>query len=234
MPSAHSRRFQPRGSRVASAATGERRSTCRTTGRARGASLQDVRLAGESGRRRIASGGRRAAWCGSVGVRVEGAGGPTIDHRAVVDPSFLELVRLGIKRANTSRVVSSLPIVNRELGVDTPSGRFCHRYSTTGTARRSTAAPSPGAGQPRPAVADLRGRAWRVRAVGRRRGRGPHPPARDRRNRQRGLLLPEQVGDDKAPPGQEPGTGTFSATPLSWTHAQLVPARLVDRRRPPG
>jgi hypothetical protein len=42
-------------------------------------------------------------------------------------------------------------------------------------------------------------------------------------------LLPEQVWDDQPPPGETPGTGTFSAT----THAQLV-RRVVARRGPAG
>jgi glucoamylase len=35
-------------------------------------------------------------------------------------------------------------------------------------------------------------------------------------------MLPEQVWDNAAPPGKTPGTGTTSATPLAWTHAQYV------------
>lgn len=38
-------------------------------------------------------------------------------------------------------------------------------------------------------------------------------------------LLPEQVWDQSPPsgePGFAPGTPTFSATPLAWTHAQLI------------
>jgi glucoamylase len=40
-----------------------------------------------------------------------------------------------------------------------------------------------------------------------------------------GGMLPEQVWDHTAPAGQgrfEPGTPTFSATPLAWTHAQYL------------
>ena len=40
-----------------------------------------------------------------------------------------------------------------------------------------------------------------------------------------GGMLPEQVWDGRAPtgkPGFPIGEGTFSATPLAWTHAQLV------------
>ena len=40
-----------------------------------------------------------------------------------------------------------------------------------------------------------------------------------------GYMLPEQVWDDSPPsgkPGLPSGEGTFSATPLAWTHAQYV------------
>jgi glucoamylase len=40
-----------------------------------------------------------------------------------------------------------------------------------------------------------------------------------------GLMLPEQVWDKNPPAGadgNEPGTGTGSATPLGWTHAQFI------------
>jgi glucoamylase len=48
-----------------------------------------------------------------------------------------------------------------------------------------------------------------------------------------GLMLPEQVWDDQAPPGRIPGTGTLSATPLGWTHAQFVRlAWSLDAGRP--
>ena len=58
-----------------------------------------------------------------------------------------------------------------------------------------------------------------------------------------GRLLPEQVWDTQspagsgtgqyAPLGQTPGTGTFSATQLGWTHAQLVRlAWSIDAGRP--
>ena len=49
-------------------------------------------------------------------------------------------------------------------------------------------------------------------------------------------MLPEQVWDDHPPsgsPGFAPGTGTLSATPLGWTHAQFVRlAWSIDAGRP--
>ena len=50
-----------------------------------------------------------------------------------------------------------------------------------------------------------------------------------------GWMIPEQVWDDNPPSGQPGfprGEGTFSATPLAWSHAQFVRLALVDRRRP--
>ena len=68
-------------------------------------------------------------------------GGPIIDQRAVVDPSFLELVRLGVRRADDPAVQSTLPVVDRELAVDTPAGRFWHRYSHDGYGETATGGP---------------------------------------------------------------------------------------------
>jgi glucoamylase len=51
-----------------------------------------------------------------------------------------------------------------------------------------------------------------------------------------GLMLPEQVWDGRPPssdPGFTPGEGTFSATPLAWSHAQFIRlAWSMDAGRP--
>jgi glucoamylase len=45
-------------------------------------------------------------------------------------------------------------------------------------------------------------------------------------------MLPEQVWDGRSP-STKPGGGTRSATPLAWTHAQLVRlAWSIDAGRP--
>jgi glucoamylase len=165
-----------------------------------------------------------------------GDGGPTIDQRAVVDTSFLELVRLGVKPAGARGVVSSLPVVDRELGVDTPNGRFWHRYNYDGYGETLDGGPFPGEGNT--------GRLWPIFAGERGEyelSRGLVDAARGRlrsiaATANDGLLLPEQVWDEHPPSGAagfEPGTGTFSATPLGWTHAQLVRlAWSIDAGRP--
>jgi glucoamylase len=150
-----------------------------------------------------------------------GDGGPTIDQRAVVDTSFLELVRLGVLSADDPDVRSSLPVVDRELGVDTPNGMFWHRYEYDGYGE------TPDGGMF--SLPGNRGRLWPIFAG--ERGEyellaGDPAGAAERlkdiaATANSGGLLPEQVWDG-APPGNPAGTGTGSATPLGWTHAQLI------------
>ena len=162
-----------------------------------------------------------------------GDGGPTIDQRRVVDTSFLELVRLGVKPADDPDIRSTLPVVDRELGVTTPRGQFWHRYNHDGYGETPDGGPFPGAGN--------RGRLWPLLAgergeyelaagelsgdaAGARRAAAARLSA-IAATASRGWMLPEQVWDDRPPagrPGFAPGTGTLSATPLAWTHAQFI------------
>jgi glucoamylase len=159
--------------------------------------------------------------------------GPVVDQREVVDPSFLELARLGVKPADDPAILSTLPVVDRELGVDTPNGRFWHRFNFDGYGELPDGGPFGTAGN--------RGRLWPIFAGERGEYELLAGDARAARGRLRamaatansGLLLPEQVWDDQPPPGHTPGTPTFSATPLGWTHAQLVRlAWSLDAGRP--
>jgi glucoamylase len=135
-------------------------------------------------------------------------------------------------RADAPAVLSSLPVVDRELGVSTARGMFWHRYSFDGYGETLDGGPFPGTGNT--------GRAWPIFAG----ERGEYElsagdPAGAARRLQamaatanRGRMLPEQVWDGRTP-GFEPGTGTFSATPLGWTHAQLIRlAWSLDAGRP--
>ena len=64
-------------------------------------------------------------------------GGPLIDQRAVVDPSFLELVRLGVLRPDDPRILNTLTVVDQQLGYSTPNGPFWHRASFDGYGEKS-------------------------------------------------------------------------------------------------
>lgn len=171
-------------------------------------------------------------------------GGPTVDQRTVVDPSFLELVRLGVLRADNPAVLSTLPVVDRELGVETPSGEFWHRYNDDGYGESLDGGPfgnNDGVGRLWPifagergeyelAAGDLTGDVAGARAAAMKRLDAIANTAND------GLMLPEQVWDDNPPSGSDgrlPGTGTGSATPLGWTHAQFIRlAWSIDAGRP--
>jgi glucoamylase len=160
----------------------------------------------------------------------EGDGPSNIDQRAVVDPSFLELVRLGIRPAYNPIILNSLRVVNAQLAVVTPNGVFWHRYTDDGYGETSTGAPWL---VTNPDTFETHGRVWPIFAGERGEydlaaynlfGAEGHLVAMGRTANE-GDLLPEQVWDNQPPSGQPgfaPGTPTFSATPLLWTHAQFI------------
>jgi glucoamylase len=158
-----------------------------------------------------------------------GDSGPSnVDQRRVVDPSFLDLVRLGVLPAGDPAVVNTLGVIDRQLGVPTARGMYWHRASFDGYGEKAGGGPwefglpddslitrgrawpllNGERGEYQIAAGDLRGARAQLGAVAR--AAGP------------GAMLPEQVWDRQAPPGFTPGTPTFSATPLTWTHAQYV------------
>lgn len=163
-----------------------------------------------------------------------------VDQRAVVDPSFLELVRLGVKRWNAPAIRNTLKVVDQQLSFATPNGRFWHRYTFDGYGETRTGGPwdiiYPAAGPWSLGAPDRRttiGRLWPIFAG----ERGEYELAAggpaDRRladmakTGNEGLLLSEQVWDQNAPSNAaggpfRAGEGTFSATPLLWTHAQFI------------
>ncbi|MEV6302934.1 glycoside hydrolase family 15 protein [Actinoplanes sp. NPDC051861] len=157
-----------------------------------------------------------------------GDSGPSgVDQRTVVDPGFLELVRLGVLPASDPAVRNSLTVVDRQLGVPTRRGLFWYRASFDGYGEKADGSQWD---YPLPAGSRLtRGRAWPL--LNGERGEyliaaGRTGPAGEQlrtmaRAACQGLLLPEQVWDNQ-PPYREPGTPTTSATPLTWTHAQYL------------
>jgi glucoamylase len=161
-----------------------------------------------------------------------GDSGPSaVDQRAVVDPSFLELVRLGVKPAGDPIVRNTLAVVDRQLSYRTPRGRFWHRFTFDGYGETVDGAPWDFTF---PADSRItRGRGWPI--FNGERGEyavaaGHLGAAREQLRTMaaaagQGLMIAEQVWDNQPPsgrPGFTPGTGTMSATPLVWSHAQFV------------
>ena len=161
-----------------------------------------------------------------------GDSGPTnVDQRRVVDPSFLELVRLGVLPADDPAIVNTLGVVDRQLGVPTAHGLYWHRASFDGYGEKVDGSPWD-YGLP-DGSRITRGRAWPLLNGERgeyRIAAGDVGAARAQLARIAaavgpGLMLPEQVWDLQPPGGTDgfvPGTPTTSATPLAWTHGQFV------------
>ena len=161
-----------------------------------------------------------------------GDSGPSnVDQRRVVDPSFLDLVRLGVLPADDPAVVNTLRVIDEQLGVRTPRGYFWHRASFDGFGEKLDGSQWD-YGLPDDSRI-TRGRAWPL--LNGERGEYDLAAGRVRAARAQigtmaratgpGHMLPEQVWDNQPPsgrPGFTPGTPTFSATPLAWTHAQFL------------
>ncbi len=168
-------------------------------------------------------------------------GGPLVDERRIVDPSFLELVRLGVLRADDPDVRSTLAVVDRTLRFQTPNGPFWHRSSFDGYGEKRDGS--------RWGITDdgsgiTLGRGWPLltgergeyRLVAGREAQTYLDAMAKSADNATGLMS-EQVWDRRPPGGRSPrfrpGEGTFSARPLAWTHAQFLRlARSIDAGLP--
>ena len=169
-------------------------------------------------------------------------GGPLIDQRAVVDPSFLEMVRLGVKSADDPNIISTLGVIDRTLKYETENGPFWHRSSYDGYGEKRDGTQWEPVD---PGSRETVGRGWPLLSG----ERGEYALAAGQPAQlyldtmvrvaqdAGGQVIAEQVWDHNPPAGTGPrfvpGENTFSATPLAWSHAQLIRlARSIDEGRP--
>jgi glucoamylase len=148
-----------------------------------------------------------------------------VDQRAVVDPSFLELVRLGVKRADDPTIRNTVQVVDQQL----KEQGYWHRFTQDGYGETADGrpwninwpTPTRTYGRLWPLLSGERGEyelLTGAKASAAKRLRDIAAAANS------GLMLPEQVWN---------GRGTTSATPLAWTHAQYVRlAWSLDAGRP--
>jgi glucoamylase len=141
--------------------------------------------------------------------------------KEIVDGGFLELVRLGVRRADDPIIADSVRVIDKILKVDTPFGPAWRRYNHDGYGDREDGEPFTTWGQ---------GRAWPI-LTGERghyelaRGHDPAPYLRALEKFATSTgLLPEQVWDEADRPNLhlELGRPTESATPLAWAHAEYI------------
>jgi glucoamylase len=142
--------------------------------------------------------------------------------KEVVDGGFLDLVRYGVRKADSPLMEDSLRVVDATLRVETPGGPAWHRYNHDGYGQGDAGEAFEGTG---------RGRAWPLLTGERGHyelagGRSPEPFIRAMEWFSNGAgLLPEQVWDEEVPHpevGLSFGRPTGSAMPLMWAHAEYV------------
>ena len=159
------------------------------------------------------------------GARLEiNSNGGVFDEREIVDAGFLELVRLGIKRADDPLIIKSLNVVDKVIRVKTPKGFAWYRYNHDAYGERDDGG--------RYDARAGRGRLWTLLTGERGEyelARGDKASARKLLDTlmsfaNRGGMMPEQVWDKPFSPSAEFrfGEGTGSATPLAWATAQLI------------
>jgi glucoamylase len=149
-------------------------------------------------------------------------GGGSHDDRTVVDPSFLELVRLGIKSPTATDITNTLSVVDSELEVQTPEGPIWHRYDFDGYGETASGGDYTGSGV---------GNVWPVLSG----ERGEYDVADGNLPGAQSLLetMAGAANSSYQIPEQDwagtTGTGGFtfgepdnSATPLMWAMAQYV------------
>ena len=147
-------------------------------------------------------------------------GGGSYDERSIVDTSFLELVRLGVKPWNNPHILSSLNAIDSTIKHTIPGkGDGFFRYNHDGYGETSTGADYTGAGVGRlwPIFTGERGHF--VIASG---GKAEDYLAAMRAFANSSYMIPEQVWDNNAPSGYTPGTPTKSMTPLNWSMGEYI------------
>jgi glucoamylase len=139
-------------------------------------------------------------------------GGGSHDQREIVDQSFLELVRLGLRSPNDPRILATLEVTDATIGIKTPKGDVYYRYPHDGYGESRLGEAPDGHGNPWPLLIGEHS----IYQVAQTRAEHPAswylPVMSSMANA--GGMLPEQVFPD--------GSGTGSATPLAWAHAEYI------------
>jgi glucoamylase len=162
------------------------------------------------------------------------------DERDIVDAGFLELVRLGIKRADDPLIAKSVKIIDEVIRVRTPNGDGFYRYNNDGYGemddgrRWNWDGKYTGKGRLWALLSGERGQ-YELAKCSRRSSRTCTASARLRLGNMRafaneGLMIPEQIWDKPDAPTPDKqfvpdlkfGEGTGSATPLAWSTAQYI------------
>ncbi len=144
-------------------------------------------------------------------------------ERDIVDGGFLDLVRLGVRRADYSPVVDSLPELDEVDKVSTPNGDMWHRYNHDSYGESQ----ADGSGWPA-GHGDRTGRLWPLLSGERGEyelaaGHSAASYLQTMANAANAAhFVPEQAWDRPDQFGFTAGAATGSAAPLNWAAAQYV------------
>ena len=138
-------------------------------------------------------------------------GGGDFPQQQILDPSFLELVRLGVRSAKDPRILSSLAQTDAAVRVDIDGMPYFHRYPHDGYGERLPGGSPPGVGRAWPMLSGERG-VYTALAGG---DPSPYLSAMTAAAGSEQLIA-EQVWDSS------PGGPTGSARPLIWAHAEYI------------
>ena len=141
--------------------------------------------------------------------------------KEIVDPSFLQLVRYGVRSPNDPLIIDSLKVVDAVLKTETPHGPVWKRYNHDGHGQREdgSAWDKWGTGRSWVLLTGERGQ-YELAAGGDPR---PYIEALEGFATPTGLL-PEQVWDAEDIPNAHMylGRPTGSAMPLLWSHSEYI------------
>ncbi len=145
----------------------------------------------------------------------------TFPAKDVVDPSFLELVRYGIRSPQDPIILDSIRVVDAVLRTETPHGPVWRRYNHDGHGQRDDGSAWDGWGIGRSWTLLTAERGMYELAAGR--DAGPYIRAMECFASSTGLL-PEQLWDAPDLPDAHLRLGgpTGSAQPLMWAHADYI------------
>ncbi|HEY1623434.1 MAG TPA: glycoside hydrolase family 15 protein [Streptosporangiaceae bacterium] len=158
-----------------------------------------------------------------TGISIANGGG-SHDDRTVVDPSFLELVRLGVKSPTATDITNTISVVDSELETSTPEGPIWHRYSFDGygetTSGGDFTGSGGGVGNPWPVLSGERGE-YDVADANPTGAQSMLSTMAGAANS--GYQISEQVwGGSTGVNGFTFGQADNSSTPLMWAMAQYV------------
>ncbi|MBS7531896.1 hypothetical protein IC619_015595 [Hazenella sp. IB182353] len=147
-------------------------------------------------------------------------GGGSYDERAIVDMSFLELVRMGVKKPTDPHITKSLAVVDAVIKQSIPGkGDAWFRYNHDGYGEKADGSNYTGAGV---------GRLWPIFTAERgiyeiaNGNSGDAYLATLKKFSSSTGTLPEQVWDLNAPSGKAPGTPTGSMQALNWSMGEYI------------